>query len=169
MSLSWFDWCARVTKLYGWLRIRKENVWINTFDIFLIDYVMFYGYRSSKFFLLYQLLHLIAYMLHWDLLLSLDGLLVAEIHAEKGGKAFSVMVRSFKKCMLCFYLFPLTLHIELLNDTSHIDLFMDLIIVLNCCYSRSCGYAANLYIAVKCSQLRLLWPHLWLWYCCTYL
>lgn len=64
-------------------------------------------YRSSKLFWLYQLLQLIAYTLLWGPLLSLVGFQVAEIHAEKGGKAFSVMVHSYKKCMLCCYSFML--------------------------------------------------------------
>jgi hypothetical protein len=66
-------------------------------------------------------------MLHWDLLFYLGGFLVVEIRAEKGGKAFNVMVRLYKKCTLHFYPFDLILHIELLIDISQIYLFMDVI------------------------------------------
>ncbi|KAG5046972.1 hypothetical protein JHK86_016378 [Glycine max] len=38
-----------------------------------------------------------AYILHYDPLFFLDGLLVAEIHVEKGGKAFCAMDHSYKK------------------------------------------------------------------------
>ncbi|KAL5147430.1 Protein STRUBBELIG-RECEPTOR FAMILY 3 [Glycine soja] len=44
-----------------------------------------------------MLLQLIAYILHYDPLFFLDGLLVAEIHVEKGGKAFCAMDHSYKK------------------------------------------------------------------------
>ncbi|KAG5020422.1 hypothetical protein JHK87_016277 [Glycine soja] len=41
-----------------------------------------------------------AYILHYDPLFFLDGLLVAEIHVEKGGKAFCAMDHSYKKYKL---------------------------------------------------------------------
>lgn len=40
---------------------------------------------------------------------------------EKGGKAFCAMDHSYKKCMLYFYPFDLTLHVDLFIDISHID------------------------------------------------